>query len=157
METVLWMQDAFDSVREAHPRAPRVRVHDLSDHDGGRLYGHRSHQSGRDVDIAYYHERCNGPCSFRRVRDDLDVATQWTLLRHWLVRDQVTAIFNDYRIQRPLYEEARRQGATRAQLSRWFQYPRGRTHSLGKIRHFPNHRDHLHVRFVCPETDEECR
>jgi murein endopeptidase len=25
------------------------------------------------------------------------------------------------------------------------------------IRHFPNHEDHLHVRFVCPYSDLRCR
>ncbi len=158
LETITWITEAFDAVREAHPNAPRVRVHDISDRDGGRMRGHRSHQSGRDADIGYYRRRCQGPCPFRRVRPaDMDVARQWTLLRHWLANGQVSAIFIDYGLQEVLYEEARRQGATRRQLHRWFQYPRGRFYPLGLIRHFPKHRDHLHVRFVCPETDEACR
>lgn len=159
LETILWMQDAFDAVRAVHSGAPRIHVHDISDEDGGRMHGHRSHQSGRDVDVAYYQKRCGGrPCAFRRLNpDDLDVERQWVLFEHWLQNDRVEAIFMDYALQEPLYEEARRRGATRGQLRQWFQFPRGRTYPLGLVRHFPKHRDHLHVRFVCPETDENCR
>lgn len=158
LETTLWMLDAFDAVLEAHPRSPRVRVHDISRREGGRMRGHRSHQSGRDVDIAYYQKRCSGPCRFRRLQpDQLDAARQWTLLESWLRQDRVEAIFIDYRLQEPLYNEARRRGATRGQLRRWFQYPSGRTYPLGRVRHFPKHRDHLHVRFSCPDTDSRCR
>lgn len=158
LETTLWMLDAFDAVLEAHPTSPRVRVHDISRREGGRMRGHRSHQSGRDVDIAYYQKRCSGPCRFRRLQpDQLDAARQWTLLESWLRHDRVEAIFIDYRLQEPLYNEARRRGATRGQLRRWFQYPSGRTYPLGRVRHFPKHQDHLHVRFSCPDTDSRCR
>jgi LysM repeat protein len=158
LETTLWMLEAFDAVLEAHPTGSRVRVHDISRQEGGRMRGHRSHQSGRDVDIAYYQKRCTGPCRFRRLQpDQLDVSRQWTLLEDWLRQDRVEAIFIDYRLQEPLYNEARRRGATRGQLRQWFQYPSGRTYPLGRVRHFPKHRDHLHVRFSCPDTDSRCR
>ncbi|MEM6957240.1 MAG: penicillin-insensitive murein endopeptidase [Myxococcota bacterium] len=158
LETVRWTRAAFDEVRRRHGVRRRIEVHDLSRRRGGFLRGHRSHQSGRDIDLAYFHRRGDGPCDFRRIRaEDLDAERQWTLFHHWLANDQIDAIFMDYSLQRPLYEEARRRGATRAQLSRWFQYPHGRTSRLGKIRHYPKHRDHIHVRFVCHESDETCR
>lgn len=157
-ETIDWILEAFDHVRREHPRAPRVRVHDLSDRDGGWLYGHKSHQSGRDVDLSLYQRRCpDGLCPFRPVGPgDLDVERQWTLLEHWLRRDRLDAVFVDYSLQGPLYRHAKKQGATRKELHRWFQYPRGRTFSVGILRHYPKHHDHLHVRFVCPETDDAC-
>ena len=159
LETILWMQDAFDHLRDRHESSPRLSVHDISRRAGGRLHGHHSHQSGRDVDIALYQERCRGGvCNFRRLRaDDLDAARTYTLFEHWLRNGRVEAIFLDYSLQEPLYEEARRRGATREQLSRWFQYPRGRSSPAGIVRHYPKHRDHAHVRFVCPDTDDECR
>jgi len=158
--TVARIRRGFDAVRRAHPRAARVRVHDLSLRGGGPIDDHRSHQSGRDVDITYYQRRGCGRqgCPLRRVDpDELDVRRQWTLLRHWLRRDDVEAIYVDYALQAPLYREARRRGASRAQLSRWFQYPRGRWHDDGLIRHFPNHRNHLHVRFACTRGEPDCR
>lgn len=158
-ETARWIVEAFDAVRTRFPRAPRVRVHDISLREGGFMHGHRSHQTGRDVDLSYYQRNCgNRACPVWRLPpEQLDVERQWALLRHWLERDQVEAIFMDYRLQAPLYRHAREQGATRAQLHRWFQYPRGRNSPLGIIRHYPQHDDHLHVRFVCPESDAECR
>ncbi len=159
LETILWIQDAFDAVRARHPGAPRVRIHDISLPAGGPMAGHRSHQSGRDVDISYYQRRCGGiPCPMRRLDpDDLDAQRQWALFEHWLKNDRVDAIFMDYRLQRPLYEAARRAGYSRAELSRWIQYPRGPSFPFGIVRHYRRHRDHAHVRFTCPDTDENCR
>jgi len=157
-ETVRWLREGFDAVVRAHARTPRVRVHDLSEREGGWMSGHRSHQSGRDADIAYYQTRCpRSGCPFRRFHpSNLDVERQWTLFRHWLEEGVVQAIFMDYRLQEVLYRHARSEGATRRELHRWFQHPRGRDFPLGIIRHYPNHHDHAHVRFRCPETDEEC-
>lgn len=94
---------------------------------------------------------------WRLPPEQLDVARQWTLLEHWLRHDRVEAIFIDYRLQAELYRHAREEGASREELHRWFQYPRGRTHPLGIIRHYPQHDDHLHVRFACHESDADCR
>ncbi len=159
LETILWIQDAFDAVRAQHPGAPRVRIHDISLPAGGPMAGHRSHQSGRDVDMSYFQRRCGGlPCPMRRLNpEDLDADRQWTLFEHWLKNDQVDAIFMDYSLQRPLYEAARRAGYSRTELSRWIQYPRGPSFPLGIVRHYRRHRDHAHVRFTCPDTDETCR
>jgi LysM repeat protein len=151
---------AFDHVVSEHGRGKKVRVHDLSTRRGGRLSDHRSHQNGRDADISFYHRRAcpRDGCGFRRLTPEtMDVERTWTLLSYWLERDQAKAIFIDYSLQGALYREARRRGATREQLHRWFQYPRGVGFPLGVVRHFPNHRDHLHVRFNCAEGDERCR
>jgi murein endopeptidase len=136
-----------------------VRVHDISDRDGGPLRDHRSHQSGRDVDIAFFRRHCaQNECGFGNTAPgQIDVARQWALLSTWLRSGRVEAIFIDYSLQQPLYDYARSQGATPAQLREWFQYPRGANHAFGIVRHFAHHRDHLHVRFVCPDSDSECR
>ena len=158
--TIRRLRRGFDALRRRRPRAPRVRVHDLSLEGGGPIDDHRSHQSGRDVDITYYRRGGCGAegCPLERVDpDDLDVRAQWALLREWLRRGDAEAIYVDYALQRPLYREARRRGASRAQLRRWFQFPRGPRDGDGIIRHFPNHRDHLHVRFACARGERRCR
>jgi len=159
LETVRWIVDGFEAVVDRFPEGPRVRVHDLSDEDGGPMRDHRSHQSGRDADISYFQRECRGGvCAFRRIsEDDMDVARQWALLESWLRNERVEAVFMDYGLQRPLYEYARAHGATREELAHWFQYPNGPSHPGGLVRHYRRHRDHLHVRFVCPDTDPECR
>jgi penicillin-insensitive murein endopeptidase len=159
-ETCDAIVEAFDAVRAADADAPKLRIHDLSYREGGRISDHRSHQSGRDADITYYlRTGCNADgCPMRRAApEDLDLQHTWELLRYWLEHDQVQAIFIDYSLQAPLYRYARSRGATRQQLHRWFQYPRGTGYPLGAIRHFPLHRDHMHVRFRCPDGDESCR
>ena len=64
-ETIRWIVDAFDAVDRKFRQTKVVRVHDISDRDGGRLRDHKSHQNGRDADISYYQEKCgvNG-CRF---------------------------------------------------------------------------------------------
>ena len=158
-ETIRWIVDAFDAVNRQFRHTKVVRVHDISDRDGGPLRDHKSHQNGRDADISYYQENCgvNG-CRFAEFRSsELDVARQWALLEHWLRNGQAEMIFIDYRLQAKLYKYARRKGVSNSKLDRWIQYPRGRYEPRGIIRHFPNHEDHLHVRFVCPYSDLKCR
>ena len=157
-ESVRWIVEAFDRVDAKFP-PKKVRVHDISDRNGGWLRDHKSHQNGRDADISYYQQHCGSKgCPFQPVKaTDLDVARQWALLEHWLRHGQAELIFIDYRLQAKLYRHAKKQGASEDQLSRWFQYPRGRHEPKGIVRHYQNHQDHLHVRFVCPYSDEKCR
>ena len=158
-ETVDAITAAFDTVQAKHKQAPRVEVHDLSTREGGWIHDHKSHQSGRDADLAFYQKRCaRGVCPFRHVKpNELDVATQWTLLRALIDQGNVEAMFMDRSLQQPLYDYARKQGATREQLRRWFQYPSGAGTSTAIIRHYPKHDDHVHVRFMCHDSDANCR
>jgi LysM repeat protein len=157
-ETVHALVSAFDELRRKDPKAPKLAVHDLSLPHGGPIDDHRSHQSGRDVDLAFFQQGCaTRSCDFRTVNPDtLDAKRTWALLSHWLERNRLEAVFIDYDLQGKLYAQARAQGATAAQLSRWFQYPHGRSYPLGIIRHVPKHRDHIHARFACHESDAEC-
>jgi LysM repeat protein/murein endopeptidase len=158
-ETTRWIVGAFNAVEARFKQSKPVRIHDISDRDGGKLRDHKSHQNGRDADISYYQTEC-GPrgCRFDGFRaSELDVARQWTLLEHWLRHGQAEMIFIDYRLQAKLYRHAKRKGVPKAQLDRWIQYPRGKYEPNGVIRHFPNHADHLHVRFVCPYSDLSCQ
>jgi murein endopeptidase len=157
-ETIRRLTSAFDEVVRADPSAPRVRVHDLSLQNGGPMHGHKSHQSGRDVDLTYYQRTCERECAGQPVSaNELDAARQWRLLRHWLERGHAEFIFIDYALQRPLYQQAKSAGATARQLARWFQYPRGPAFPGGVIRHIPNHANHVHVRFRCAQGDVTCR
>jgi len=157
-ETVRALTQAFSALRAKDPSAPKVRVHDISLRSGGPIDDHQSHQSGRDVDITYFQKQVEGACPLRPVAPSaLDVEHQWALLQHWLERGQIEAAFIDYDLQAKLYKQARAQGASHDELTHWFQYPRGRTASLGILRHARNHADHMHVRFVCDATDPECQ
>jgi LysM repeat protein len=157
--TIDRLRGGFDALLLAEPRAPRVRVHDLSLPDGGAIDDHQTHQSGRDVDITYYQRHgCRGEgCPLRTVAPgELDARRQWRLVHYWLSRGEIEVIYVDRTLQAPLYREARRRGATEAELERWFQYPRPASAAAGLIRHYPNHANHLHVRFACHASETRC-
>ena len=61
--------------------------------------------------------------------------------------DGVSIMFVDYAVQKRLYQWARKRGTPDADLEHLFQYPHGRDAQTGLIRHWPNHADHVHVRF----------
>lgn len=149
---------AFDAVVRAHPDAPRVEVRDASRPEGGRLDQHHSHQTGRDVDLAYYRDACRGAlCALHWMTPgQLDADLQWALLSHWLDHDDVEYVFIDHSLQEPLRAAALRAGAPRARTSRWFQFPRPAEHRVGVVRHVPRHTNHLHVRFRCAPGDTRC-
>lgn len=151
--------DGFEALRARVPGSPRVEIRDASFEHGGPMREHRSHTSGRDVDMSYFRHACAGgaECAHRFTRsDDLDAERQWALLEHWIRAGLVEYVFVDHALQRPLREAAEAAGATRAELERWFQYPRSEDSRTGLIRHVPRHADHLHVRFSCAPYDDAC-
>jgi len=148
----------FSMVKLRHGSAVRARVLDASSRGGGRLKGHRSHRTGRDVDITYFQERCGrAGCPVIAVSPEhLDVTRQWTLFRYWLDKDDVQYLFVDYSLQKPLYEHAKKLGATEEQLDEWFQYPRPAWDPHGIIRHWDGHLNHVHVRFHDTDSGSAC-
>lgn len=152
------LKRGFDVVLRRHRLAPRVEVLDASRKDLGPVGDHRSHQEGRDVDISYYQKICpRRGCPGKTVAPNLlDTRRQWTLLRYWLKRGEVEMIFIDHALQAKLYDYAKRHGTTKRQLEEWFQYPRKPGTHEGIIRHWPGHKDHLHVRFV-PAKAGKCK
>lgn len=154
---------AIAATRALHPRAHRLAIGDLSRKEGGRLSGHKSHQSGRDVDLGLYFEHAPAgyPEEFVEAeRGRLDEAATWDLVRELAATAAhpggVDRIFLDYRVQGALYDAARAAGVGERQLEDIFQYPDGKYAKHGIVRHEPAHSDHLHVRFKCPEGDPIC-
>ncbi|MCB9739882.1 MAG: penicillin-insensitive murein endopeptidase [Deltaproteobacteria bacterium] len=150
------LQWAAGELHRLHPSAPPVVVGALSREGGGKLKGHKSHQSGRDIDVGYLHE--DGALSrfVQMSAADLDIERTWTLLGAMLHTGQVQYIFMDYRLQAALHRYLEREGVDDATLGRIFQYPHGRGARRGIIRHASGHADHFHVRFRCPAEDEDC-
>ncbi len=148
-KTIRTIQSAVASYKRKLPGGPKVHVGDISKRGGGKFKPHVSHQHGRDVDIGYVlegkyaHEK-----RFRSANaKNLDVARTWTLIKAFIDSDEVTYIFMDYRIQKLLYEYAKKRGYSEDTLDELFQYPRGRGRTHGLIRHWRGHVNHFHVRF----------
>ncbi len=155
---------AIETTRRRHPKLHRLAIGDLSRQDGGALPGHRSHQSGRDVDLGLYYRK--RPPEYPREfapgsARNLHVAATWTLVEVLLASRSaaggVEHIFLDYELQRVLYEWAKDHGVTAKELAEVFQYPQGKDKGGTVIQHVPAHHDHLHVRFKCPTGDRGCQ
>lgn len=158
-DTITYLMAGYDHIKRVYPNIPRIAIHDLSAEHGGHLTPHRSHQSGRDADIGYYHTGCTrSDCQYRAIRaSELNPEYQWELFKYWIDQGTVEYIFVDYTLQEPLYEYAKKKGVSQRTLDRVFQYPRGRHARGGIIRHEPGHRTHFHVRFACGPRDTRCR
>jgi LysM repeat protein len=154
---------AVSAVRNRLPAIHDVAIGDISARSGGPLGEHKSHQSGRDVDIGlYYRKRPDGyPESFiRATAQTLDLQATWTLLEALATTAHgeagVEIMFLDYELQKLVYEWAQEHGISKHMLGEIFQYPRGESSASGLIRHEPGHDTHVHVRFKCPGNDAGC-
>jgi len=163
-DTVQHLDAAIAAVKRAHPRVHRLLVGDLSFETGGKLVGHVSHQSGRDVDLGFYYKERVGP-GLRvfedGTRENLNIRATFSLMRalaesHGKPGGMQWGLL-DYQVQRTLVQYARRSGAVSSDdLDVLFQYPKGAYAPVGLFRHYPNHRNHVHVRFACPKGDPFC-
>lgn len=139
-----------------------IVVGDLSRRQGGRYGPHKSHQSGRDVDLwlpvraRSYLRGCRscGTDYCRPEPSDVDWRTTWQLIRELAQNKAVEVVFLDWALQEKLHEAARKQGMSAGELKRWIQWPR--TGSPALVQHANGHLRHMHVRFRCGERDTHC-
>lgn len=162
--TVGLTERAIAETLDEFPDQHVLAIGDISAASGGSITQHRSHQSGRDVDIGlFYLEQPPGyPASFIRAdEDNLDCPATFKLLERFLATADedggVQMIFLDFDVQGILYNWAIDSGISERRLDRIFQYPHGRGAAEGIVRHEPNHDNHMHVRFRCPADDTSCR
>jgi penicillin-insensitive murein endopeptidase len=157
-ELVRLVESAAARVRRQH-RGAELAVADLSQRRGGPFVHHGSHQSGRDVDLAFYMRDAAGepvrpldfvafdrngfsvdpPMAYR-----FDVARNWAVVAALLTSDraEVQWIFVAEHLKRLLLEGARAAGARPALVARARQVLR----QPGAKSHW----DHFHVRVRCP-------
>lgn len=162
--TVAHVESALAELRHKFPRLHTLAVGDLSAASGGRISEHRSHQSGRDIDLGLcFHERPRGyPEHFVVATEKtLNAAATWALISALADTSELdgglSMIFLDFNVQGMIYRWALAEGIDQARLDRVFQYPHGRGSGLGIVRHAPNHADHLHARFRCASDETGCR
>ena len=145
------LRGVIAEVRALHPDVHTLAIGDLSARHGGKLDRHVSHQSGLDVDIGFYYTKvpADYPEQFVAANADLDLEATWALIvafgRTSRLSTGVQLILLDHDVQARLYYWARKRGTPDAQLAEILQYPRD--DNVGLVRHWPGHRDHMHVRF----------
>ncbi|HEX4746211.1 MAG TPA: penicillin-insensitive murein endopeptidase [Gaiellaceae bacterium] len=119
--TIRKLVAALTAYRAANPGAPRVVVGDLSFRDGGPMEQHRSHQNGLDVDV--YYPRRDGTLRAPTGPGQID----WMLTQELL--DRFVA-----------------EGAEKVFVA-YSPQLRGPN---DVVTPYPNHGDHMHVRFPRP-------
>lgn len=157
-QTIDGLVHALRVVQEQHPGGQSMMIADISKITGGPFRPHRSHQSGRDVDLTYF-ENTTDPPEFARTRPrELDAARTWTFLRTLITQHDITYVFVSRPLQIRLFEYAESIGEHPAFLAEVFQYgPRRHRNNRGVIRFASGHHDHMHVRFDCTPDDIRCR
>lgn len=162
--TIAHVQNALAAVRRSFPELHDIAIGDLSAEHGGPISDHRSHQSGRDIDIGllFTTKPAGYPASFVvGTEETLHAAANWALLSALADTSALdggaSMIFLDYEVQGVLYRWAQAEGIDAEVLEKVFQYPRGKRASVGLVRHAANHADHFHVRFACASAEAECR
>jgi hypothetical protein len=162
--TVELIERAIGETLDAFPDEHVLAIGDISAETGGLITQHRSHQSGRDVDVGlFYNEQpADYPANFVHASEDnLDCAATFKLLESFLATTDedggVLMIFLDFDVQGILYAWAQDHGVSERRLARIFQFPHGRASGEGLVRHVPNHDNHMHVRFKCPADDTSCQ
>jgi murein endopeptidase len=149
-ESVEFVEYGIQRVNELFPDSPALYVGDFSARGGGRLRPHKSHQSGRDVDIGYYY---TGEAVWYQRADahNLDRARTWALLKALITHTPVEYVFMDRRIQPLLRDYALAQDEDPEWLARVF----GGTSKVGDpiVRHRAGHATHFHVRFENPTAE----
>ena len=107
--------------RKAHPEAPRVVVGDVSFRDGGPMDQHVSHQNGLDVDV--YYPRRDGWLRAPASPAQVDRALAQDLLDRFLAAGAKVVFVG---------------------------YATGLRGPAGVVVPYPNHENHMHVRFPVP-------
>jgi len=156
---------AADALARADPRSPPLGVGDLSRARGGAIREYsRSHQSGRDADLAFFQldasgnpvaaeelvrfgKSLAGVTSDGRVRA-FDVARTWRFVRALLSDSAIHVrwLFVSDALRAALLAEARRESAPGTILALAAK-------ALHQPSDAPPHDDHLHVRIACEREE----
>lgn len=153
-ETLDYLSRALAKVHEQFPGTAPLALGDISGKHGGPSRPHISHQSGRDVDIAYFYS--DGARWYARATaKNLDLPRNWAFVRALVAETDVDLILIDRSIQALLERYALEQGEDPQWLSSIFRGNEAQRRPI--IRHAPGHATHYHIRFFNPIAQETAR
>ncbi len=171
LELITLIQESSSEVATQF-EGSQLSVADMSHEQGGPLSKHRSHQSGRDVDLIYYAMDAEGrpfypdshmayysargqathakaPRAVENIPERFfDLKRNWALVRSMLLNPSVRVqhIFVSRRVKRWLLDYA-------TQISEDDEIQKLAQHILHVPRGVRGHNDHMHVRIACTEAD----
>jgi penicillin-insensitive murein DD-endopeptidase len=137
------------------PGSERVQIGDMSAKAGGAIGQHASHQNGLDADIAYLRmdQREQDPdfngfdeyfVQDGRLTSNFDLERNWFFLQSLVGTGRVGRIFVDIEIKKTFCDRFGNSPGT----------PNAET--LRRLRPWPNHANHLHLRITCPKLSPRC-
>lgn len=121
---------------------------------GGRFRPHKSHQSGRDIDIRM---PLTAAAEGKKhvTANDIDWKATWQLMHAFIAAGETEYIFLDHSLQKRIYKAARESGVSKEQLAAWIQWPLKKPkHQV--VRHVKGHKVHFHVRVRCADHEKHC-
>ncbi len=144
------------ALTELFPESESLGVGDISAQKGGELSGHASHQNGLDVDVSFYRSDFVAPAQMTSVvkngvvSDDFDKLRNFSFIQIWVEQANAQRIFID--------------GAIKHSLCQWaYDAPEltsltkeAKSEVLRRLRPYPNHDNHFHIRLRCPAESKKC-
>lgn len=155
--TILQLQRAFAAFRHDSGYEGEVVIGAISRRKGGKFRPHKSHQSGRDVDIRLPLLPGVPESPETPNPDEIDWHATWALIQALVGTGEVRRIFLEVELHRRLYEAARQLGATREEIAALLPWPSWDTKGNPVIRHSRGHDGHIHVRFDCGPDEPKCK
>ncbi len=153
-ETVTALKHAIAEVQRLHPGSHRLRIGHISRKHGGWLRPHRSHRSGRDVDLGFYYLD-DSRWYVNATAENLDVPRTWALLSALFKTAEVEYVFLDRSLHPLLRARAEELGESPELIRDVFDGQHPVTQPI--LRHTWGHRNHLHIRFASPVAVETAK
>ncbi|MBQ9395310.1 MAG: penicillin-insensitive murein endopeptidase [Proteobacteria bacterium] len=168
--TIQALTTLFKAYHKAYPDAQPINLGDISKRRGGKIKPHKSHQSGRDVDIGFAHlaipddkhkhddkhDAKRKERFIRATQENLDLEKTWFIVETLVRTGTVKVIYVDRMVMKWLYNHVSGR-LTQEQREFFFSNPRHSNSSSAILQHWPGHRNHFHVRFNCPPDQPGCR
>ena len=154
--TIATVQRAFLILRNDIGYASGVLIGAMSHKHGGKFPPHRSHQSGRDIDIRLPLKHGLGTTK-HPTAEDIDWYATWAIIDAFIQTGQVESVFLDISRQERLFTAARVIGVPREKLDEIVRWPTWKGNNAPIVRHADGHETHMHVRIKCAPEEPKCK
>ncbi|MBK7864755.1 MAG: LysM peptidoglycan-binding domain-containing protein [Archangiaceae bacterium] len=149
-ETVEYLNAVALDVAAAVPGAAPLRVNHIGKREGGYLRPHFSHQSGRDVDVGFYYPPGTDLRNLPQSRiATMDLEANWALVKALAAKADVQVVLLDRKVQAALAAYGLSRGEDPALVDKLFH-----SGAQSLFQHARRHKDHFHVRFFAPRSQE---
>lgn len=141
-----------------HLPEQKLYVGDLSREKGGKLGSHLSHQTGMDVDVAFYfdnktfHGRFASAVAVDKPHGSWLPEAQWKLFKEVVASDYIDRIFIHAVLKKNLCELAIKNGELQKDTKNGVVFE-----TLRRLIPEKDHHNHFHLRVKCSRAQEKCR